>query len=60
MKYDYYYLGRCFVYEVGDCIYLFDGVYEYLCRNNNILFIWCYWNRLVEEGMCLIDYVWGI
>lgn len=58
-KYDYYYPGRCSVYEVGDCIHLSDGVYEHPRRNNNTLFIRCYRNRLVEEGMCPIDHVWG-
>lgn len=58
-KYHYYYPGRCSVYEVGDCIHLSDGVYHHPRSNNNTLFIRCYRNRLVEEGMCPIDHVWG-
>lgn len=57
--YHYYYPGRCSVYEVGDCIHLSDGVYHHPRSNNNTLFIRWYRNRLVEEGMCPIDHVWG-
>lgn len=53
------YGGNCDIWNICDCFYFLNGVYWDL-RCFLLLFIWCYGNRLVEEGKCIIDLVWGL
>lgn len=50
--------GNCDTRNIRDCLYLPNGVHRDPRRSPSS-FIRCYGNRLVEEGKCTIDSVWG-
>lgn len=50
--------GNCDTSNIRDCLYLPNGVHRDPRRSPSS-FIRCYGNRLVEEGKCTIDSVWG-
>lgn len=50
--------GYCDTRNIRDCLYLPNGVHRDP-RRSPLSFIRCYGNRLVEEGNCTVDSVWG-
>ncbi|XP_062568424.1 uncharacterized protein LOC134230602 [Saccostrea cucullata] len=55
-------MGNCgFGTHPSNCLHLPNGVFQhpYSYRLSQKAFIRCYQNRLVEEGQCPVDTVWG-
>lgn len=52
--------GPCALLNVPNCLYLPNGVHPHPHLSYvPFAFIRCYANRLVEEGKCTVDSVWG-